>query len=45
MCVHHSAVFDLVDKGRCIMGPCQGSNLIKVPLMIDDDQVLINRTP
>jgi nitrite reductase/ring-hydroxylating ferredoxin subunit len=35
MCAHHSAVFNLLDAGTCIMGPCQGSNLIRVSVMID----------
>ena len=36
MCVHHSAVFDLGRGGRCSMGPCQGSNLVSVPLQVED---------
>ena len=35
MCAHHSAVFNLLDAGTCIMGPCQGSNLTRVPVTID----------
>lgn len=34
MCRHHSAVFDLVNAGSCRMGPCQGSNLVPVPLAV-----------
>jgi nitrite reductase/ring-hydroxylating ferredoxin subunit len=41
MCSHHSAVFDLALSGICIMGPCQGSNLIAVPVVIVNDQVVI----
>lgn len=42
MCAHHSAVFNLLDAGTCIMGPCQGSNLIRVPVIIDhQDQLRI----
>lgn len=40
MCAHHSAVFKLLDDGICIMGPCQGSNLIRVPVTIDAQQLL-----
>lgn len=36
MCVHHSAVFDLARDGKCSMGPCQGSNLVPVPLQVED---------
>ena len=41
MCAHHSAVFDLARAGICLMGPCQGSNLIAVPVAIVNDQVVI----
>jgi nitrite reductase/ring-hydroxylating ferredoxin subunit len=41
MCAHHSAVFDLVNAGICSMGPCQGSNLIRVPVMLVGDAVMI----
>lgn len=41
MCAHHSAVFDLSADGKCIMGPCQGSNLIRVPVRVVDDEVRI----
>lgn len=41
MCAHHSAVFDLARSGICLMGPCQGSNLIAVPVGIVRDQVVI----
>lgn len=41
MCSHHSAVFNLLDAGVCLMGPCQGSNLIQVPLTVTDGQVRI----
>ncbi len=41
MCAHHSAVFKLTEAGTCSMGPCQGSNLIAVPLAVLDDEVVI----
>lgn len=41
MCAHHSAVFSLVQDGICIMGPCQGSNLIGAPVEIIEGQVLL----
>jgi len=41
MCSHHSAVFDLARSGICIMGPCQGSNLIVVLVSTVDGQVVI----
>lgn len=41
MCTHHSAVFNLLRAGECIMGPCQGSNLIRVPVDISHGQVRI----
>lgn len=41
MCVHHSAVFNLVDGGRCSMGPCLGSNLTIIPLRVTAGQVSI----
>ena len=41
MCAHHSAVFDLARAGICLMGPCQGSNLIAVPVGIVNDSVVI----
>lgn len=43
MCAHHSAVFNLVDNGVCIMGPCQGSNLISVPVDVIDGEVFAGR--
>lgn len=42
MCTHHSAVFNLVLGGECILGPCLGSNLIKVPVAIVNGTVLIS---
>jgi nitrite reductase/ring-hydroxylating ferredoxin subunit len=41
MCAQHSAVFDLANAGICSMGPCQGSNLLRVPLTIVGDELLI----
>jgi nitrite reductase/ring-hydroxylating ferredoxin subunit len=41
MCAHHSAVFDLADEGRCSMGPCQGSNLIRVAVVLVDGDILL----
>ena len=41
MCVHHCAVFKLTDAGRCIDGPCLGTNLVNVPVVVLDGQVLI----
>ena len=41
MCVHHSAVFKLATGGFCSMGPCQGSNLTVVPLVVTDGSVAI----
>ncbi|MEW8007236.1 MAG: Rieske 2Fe-2S domain-containing protein [gamma proteobacterium symbiont of Ctena orbiculata] len=34
MCVHHCAVFELSAGGRCVDGPCKGSNLTVVPLHV-----------
>nr|WP_314557905.1 Rieske (2Fe-2S) protein [uncultured Pseudomonas sp.] len=41
MCVHHCAVFNLVEEGTCTMGPCQGSNLIGVPVRVQRGSVVI----
>ena len=41
MCSHHSAVFNLAGNGECTMGPCQGSNLTRVPLQVSEGQIRI----
>lgn len=43
MCVHHTAVFQLLDEGRCTNGPCRSSNLIRVPLRVEGYQVKIEK--
>lgn len=41
MCSHHSAVFDLSRSGHCSMGPCLGTNLVQVPLQVENGRVAI----
>ena len=41
MCVHHCAVFKLTNAGRCVDGPCLGTNLVNVPLVVINEQVLV----
>lgn len=44
MCIHHTAVFRLLDNGTCTNGPCRSSNLMNVPLWIDGGEVKIGET-
>jgi nitrite reductase/ring-hydroxylating ferredoxin subunit len=39
-CGLHGALFDL-DTGKCFIGPCQGKELTRVELIIDDGDVCI----
>jgi nitrite reductase/ring-hydroxylating ferredoxin subunit len=41
MCAHHSSVFRLLYGGHCIMGPCQGARLTRIPLQVTDGEVRI----
>jgi nitrite reductase/ring-hydroxylating ferredoxin subunit len=41
MCTHHSAVFNLAEEGQCTIGPCQGANLIRVPVTVQDGYILV----
>ncbi|HEY0181544.1 MAG TPA: Rieske 2Fe-2S domain-containing protein [Rhodopila sp.] len=40
-CTGHGALFE-PDTGRCIRGPCAGEALIRVPLRIQGDTVLLD---
>jgi nitrite reductase/ring-hydroxylating ferredoxin subunit len=39
-CGHHQSQFDL-DTGHCFIGPCQGKDLPKITLVIDDGDVCV----
>ncbi|MDO5620953.1 MAG: Rieske (2Fe-2S) protein [Paracoccus sp. (in: a-proteobacteria)] len=39
-CHAHGALFDL-DSGECVLGPCLGRRLTRVPVTVQGDQVLI----
>ena len=38
MCPHHGACFRIED-GECLEGPCKGSRLRSVPVLLVDDEV------
>ena len=40
ICATHGALFE-PDSGLCIAGPCQGAYLQKIPLKLEDDQVVL----
>jgi nitrite reductase/ring-hydroxylating ferredoxin subunit len=41
-CGKHGAIFD-VETGVCTKGPCEGSRLVQIPVIVDEDDVcLIN---
>ena len=41
VCGQHGARFDL-DTGKCFIGPCQGSALAAIKLVIDDGDVCLS---
>jgi len=38
VCSHHGAAFD-IDSGLCLQGPCEGSSLQAIDIVIRDDEV------
>ncbi|MBE9568855.1 MAG: Rieske 2Fe-2S domain-containing protein [Proteobacteria bacterium] len=40
-CASHGALFT-IDSGECIAGPCAGDALQPIPLIIDDDTVILD---
>jgi nitrite reductase/ring-hydroxylating ferredoxin subunit len=43
VCAVHGATFELVG-GQCVAGPCRGSSMHAVPVVVDGDLVRIVRT-
>ncbi len=41
VCAHHGAAFDL-SSGKCLQGPCKGSNLQPIDIFIRDDEVWLD---
>jgi len=40
VCATHGALFQIED-GECVAGPCHGESLKKLPVMINDDSVIL----
>ncbi len=38
ICAHHGAAFDL-SNGKCLQGPCEGSSLQLIDILVKDDEV------
>ena len=47
-CNTHGALFD-IDSGECLVGPCKGRKLRKIPFVVHDDTIMVEeidlRTP
>ena len=47
-CTTHGALFD-IDSGECLVGPCKGKKLLKIPFVVHDDIIMVEesdlRTP
>ena len=39
-CATHGALFD-VDHGKCLVGPCKGKSLRKIPFIVDNGTIMI----
>jgi nitrite reductase/ring-hydroxylating ferredoxin subunit len=44
LCGSHGALFE-VHNGACVAGPCTGQSLLALPLVIEQDQVLLAEDP
>ena len=43
VCAHHGAAFDL-SSGKCLQGPCKGSSLQGIDIIIRNDEVWLNQS-
>jgi nitrite reductase/ring-hydroxylating ferredoxin subunit len=41
MCNSHGALFE-PESGRCVAGPCTGKALVRIPIRVEGDEVLLD---
>lgn len=39
-CATHGALFE-IDSGKCLVGPCKGKSLRKIPFIIRNDTIMV----
>ena len=42
-CANHGALFDIV-SGHCIIGPCKGKSLCKIPFIVRNNTIMVEDT-
>lgn len=43
-CANHGALFE-IESGHCLSGPCNGDNLVAVPISVRDGQIWADTVP
>ncbi|HEV8132640.1 MAG TPA: Rieske 2Fe-2S domain-containing protein [Acidobacteriota bacterium] len=44
VCKNHGAVY-IPDTGECACGPCDGRSLLRLPVLVQDSQVILGEIP
>ena len=39
-CATHGALFN-IDSGKCLVGPCKGKNLRKIPFVVQNETIMV----